>query len=81
MAKREIWFERWLWSYVPCHWKGWLVLASVVTCSLVTIGLLSIAVRWAGHPDWDTWIFIIVFVVTMGILEAVCSDHSRPRSR
>ncbi len=38
---REIWFRRWLWSYVPVHWKGLaLILASVVSilaCFIVLV--------------------------------------------
>lgn len=34
---REIWFERWLWSYVPCHRKGviypvLIIFATVLSC-------------------------------------------------
>ena len=42
---REIWFDRVLWSYLPCHWKGWLFLIGVI------LGLLAIelVVAWVLH--------------------------------
>jgi hypothetical protein len=29
-VRREIWFDKVLWSYIPCHWKGWAVSVAFV---------------------------------------------------
>ncbi len=79
MATREIWFERWLWSYIPCHWKGWLFVFFLASCCLAGIGLLSLIASWVGHPDWGVWIPFPVVIIAVWIAEDVASDHSRPK--
>ena len=64
---REIWFERWLWSHMPCHWKGWLAIAG---CLLTTLALLWLLI-WLLHPsDGDVRPFLVlpIGVVVMHIL-------------
>jgi hypothetical protein len=34
--KQEIWFEKVLWSYMPCHWKG-LVFTVILAASTVLV--------------------------------------------
>jgi len=46
---REIWFQRWLWSWVPCHWKGWLVILGLAAAANGCFWL----VRWVSG-DLDT---------------------------
>jgi peptidoglycan/LPS O-acetylase OafA/YrhL len=37
---REIWFDRVLWSWVPCHWKGWALILGVVAAANASFWLL-----------------------------------------
>ena len=65
---RDIWFERILWSYMPCHWKGWfaLVVFSCVTLSLIFIteAILE-AIALSKYTDFaDIW-FIAGFIWMM----------------
>ena len=38
--EREIWFEKWLWSYMPCHWKGVAALFAVIALTLAAMFLV-----------------------------------------
>lgn len=52
---REVWFERWLWSYMPCSWKGWAVMACLIAAGLGTAFLLN----WIlGSPESGLEMFI-----------------------
>jgi hypothetical protein len=52
---REIWFDRVLWSYMPCNWKGWAVLGGTVLIGNAGIWLLS----WLlGDRDGDFRAFL-----------------------
>jgi len=50
--EREIWFEKWLWSYMPCHWKGVAALFAVIALTLA-------AMSSSGMPSamWTGWKF------------------------
>ena len=66
----EIWFERVLWSYVPCHWKGWAVLFTVVSMMLVSIATLAILASALDEPSinqLDVPIFAIGLIVMLRI--------------
>ena len=56
---REIWFERWLWSWVPCHWKGWALIAGFVTAANACLWLLSWISGVMNKPDLD-WPFLVI---------------------
>jgi len=46
---REIWFDRWLWGYMPCHWKGWLLTLGGIFTVNASIWLLI----WLLHAQGD----------------------------
>jgi len=58
-VEREIWFEKWLWSYMPCHWKGVAAMIAVITPTLAAIFLAQYV---AGeNADWlQLPIFLLV---------------------
>ena len=57
---REIWFERWLWSWMPCHWKGWAAIAGFNA----SFGLLLWISGAMDKPDTDgTFLLIIPYLV------------------
>lgn len=79
MADGEIWFERWLWSYMPCHWKGWLFLAVVTAAALAATGLSFFVSSALGHAEWGDWAELGVFAVAFIVLQTVSSKRSRPK--
>ena len=56
---REIWFERVLWSWIPCHWKGWAAIAGVVVGGLASLALLTWIAAAMSHPDAN-WPFLVI---------------------
>jgi hypothetical protein len=70
--EREVWFEKWLWSYMPCHWKGVAAMVAVIASTLAAIFL---ARRVVGeNADWLQLPIFFVGLVTMLI---ICKRHSR----
>ena len=71
MEDQKIWFERWWWSYMPCHWKGWALIAAFALAIGLVAGMLEWVVHALGRPDLD-WIdsaailpgFLWLWVVT-----------------
>lgn len=75
---REIWFERWLWSWVPCHWKGWALIAGVAAAANACLWLLIWISGAMNKPNAD-WPFLVIvpFVV---LSWWVAERHSPSRS-
>jgi hypothetical protein len=71
LEQREIWFKRLLWSYIPCHWKGWAMIVGLVACFLISMQILSWVVSATGHSDWDFVPFLpILPIVVLGWIVA-----------
>jgi len=73
----EVWFERWLWSYIPCHWKGWAILFTHVLLVLAAIGLLILTASQFERP-WINDLDIIPFAIGLVSLMRICKRHSNP---
>lgn len=73
----EIWFERWLWSYMPCHWKGWAIVILHIVATLAVAGLLTLA---ADHfqREWISDLAIIPLLAALFSLNRISKRHSRP---
>jgi len=56
---REIWFDRVLWSYFPCHWKSWALIAGVVAAANVCVWALIWISGAMKKPDAD-WPFLVM---------------------
>jgi hypothetical protein len=79
MECREIWFERWHWRYIPCHWKGWALLA-VFAFAFNAIGwILDWLVNGLGRPEWE-WVPFLIFVPGVLWLAAIAERHTAKRS-
>ncbi len=74
---REIWFERWLWSYMPCHWKGWLLLLAVIVAGNAAVWL-AIWLLHAQDDDARPFMAIPVAVIAMWVL---AERHSPSQSQ
>jgi hypothetical protein len=73
---REIWFDRWLWSYLPCHWKGWSLLLGVVAAANGVLWLLI----WLLHAQEDDWrpFLVLPAAIIAGLI--LSERHSPSRS-
>lgn len=74
---REIWFDRWLWSYMPCHWKGWVLIATIAASANSGVWLLI----WLFHAkddDAGPFFFLLLPMVIVGWVMA--ERHSPSRS-
>jgi hypothetical protein len=79
MEDREIWFERWLWSYMPCHWKGWALIAAFVVVVGGVIAVLNWVVAALGHPDWS-WVEFAPAALGWLWLLAITERHTAKRN-
>jgi hypothetical protein len=75
--EREIWFERWLGSWMPCHWKGVVVLFAVITATLATYFLAQHAADAMGYRNLADWLIFPILVIGLIALELICRRHSR----
>jgi hypothetical protein len=73
--EREIWFDKILWSYMPCHWKGWAVLMAWIVLTLVTFFLAQHIANAFGYKDAD-WVFIPVFLPGWLSMMIIAERHS-----
>lgn len=74
--KRDIWFERVLWGYMPCHWKGWAFLigmASIFVPVLIVIDKYSAVAGW-GFLDY---LFMPILGMVVIFSWIVASRHSK----
>lgn len=74
---REIWFDKILWSYMPCHWKGWAVIAAFVVPTILAITLAESALDWLGYTGADWLPFLLFFPPMFFLLDRVSKRHSR----
>ena len=73
---REIWFEKILWSYIPCHRKGWAVLFAFALFTFCGIGFGEWAIDALGRPDADWLPWLIFFVPSWLAVMAIAKRHS-----
>ena len=72
--ENEIWFERWMWSYMPCHWKGWCLLAVMIF--VVIVANVAIIPFVISEPSLD-FAFIISVGLALAALSKIARNHSR----
>ena len=73
--EREIWFEKFLWSYMPCHWKGVAAMISVVVPTVAAIILAPHAVYAIGYENGE-WLQILIFFSGWITMLIICKRHS-----
>jgi hypothetical protein len=77
-AGREIGFKRCLWSWIPCHWKGWALIAGIVAAANVCIWVLLGAAGAMNTPDGD-WPFLAL-IPFIGLSWWLAERHSPPKA-
>ena len=68
---REIWFERLLWSWVPCHWKGWAMIGGFVAAMLACTSVLEWISSAMGKPDavWPSLVIVPLLALSWWLAE------------
>jgi prolipoprotein diacylglyceryltransferase len=75
-VKREIWFEKTAWSYMPCHWKGVAVMMAIIFATVSAIVLAQKAMDGLGYANADWLPFIAFFFPGWLLLLRVARRHS-----
>jgi len=73
--EREIWFEKILWSYMPCHWKGWAAMMAVIVATLAAIFLARHVANALGYKN-DDWLVIPIFLAGLLSMMRITKRHS-----
>ena len=73
--QREIWFEKILWSYVPCHWKGWAAMTAIIAPTIAAIFLARYVTNAFGYKDGD-WLMVAIFLAGWLSMMIVAKRHS-----
>lgn len=73
--QREIWFDKVLWSYMPCHWKGWATLFAFIIPTVLTIILGRAALVYLGWQSIDE-LPVLLIVPAVLWLSAIAKRHS-----
>jgi hypothetical protein len=73
---REKWFEKVLWSYMPCHRKGWATMFAIIAPVICATILSTSALDALGHEDIDWLPFPFFFVPGWLALMAITKRHS-----
>jgi hypothetical protein len=58
---REVWFHRVLWSYMPCHPVGILVIFALALFSMCAVSVGQWLLRLAGVAGADSWPLLLIF--------------------
>lgn len=74
--RREIWFHRTLWSYIPCHWKGWAVIIAFVLPVGLGSSLGASVLDRFGFPEADWLPFLLLFLPAWLLLLMIAKRHS-----
>lgn len=53
--RHEVWFDKVLWSYMPCHWKGWAIMAAIGIPTTLAVLLAESTFDALGYANAD-WI-------------------------
>ena len=74
--RREVWFEKVAWSYMPCHWKGFGVLAAVTLPTVAAIMVGQAVLGGLGYRTLDWLPFPIFLTPTLLFLLGIAKRHS-----
>jgi hypothetical protein len=72
----EIWFEKVLWSYMPCHWKGWATIAVIIFPTVALILIAQSMLSGLGYYRAADLSFFVFFIPAWVALFAIAKRHS-----
>ena len=73
--EREIWFEKVLWGYMPCHWKGLAAMAGVIIPAVAVILLGQMALDAFNYSE-AAWLPLLIILPVLFSLLAIAKRHS-----
>lgn len=73
---REIWFEKFLWSYMPCHWKGWAMMVVIIFPAVALILIAQSVLSGLGYNRAADLSFFVVFIPAWIALLAIAKLHN-----
>lgn len=76
ILEREIWFEKIGVGYMPCHWKGFAVMAGVILPTLGAMFFGQLALDRLGYGSVDWLAFPLFFIPALFFLLGVAKGHS-----
>jgi hypothetical protein len=74
--KRDIWFEKVAWSYIPSHWKGFAVMAAIILPTIAAIMLAQMLLINLGYKNAEWLPFVIFLIPAVLLLLGVAKRHS-----
>ncbi|MFS0735722.1 hypothetical protein ABC347_01615 [Sphingomonas sp. 1P06PA] len=74
-VQREVWFHKVAWSYIPCHWKGFAMMAAIIFPTVVAIIVGQMVLGSLGYGDVD-WLPLAIFIPALLILLRIAKRHS-----
>jgi hypothetical protein len=77
---RDIWFDTFLGSYMPCHTKGWAFIAAMVVIAMSAVQALILLGDVFGRPDLEGWAYLMLLPV-IGCSWIISERHSARRPR
>ena len=72
----EPWLNKSGWSYVPCHWMGFLVIFALVAMTLASIGVVELLAAKLGAP-WISHLSVATFSAFLIADLSIAGRHSR----
>ena len=72
----EIWFEKVLWSYMPCHWKGWAAMAVIIFPAVALMLITQSVLSGLGYSRAADLSFFVFFIPAWVSLLAIAKRHS-----
>ena len=68
---REIWFQRWMGSYMPCHPMGLAIIVGLAVFIKIAIAVGQLLLRAMGAQGADSWSYLLILpTVISGLLAA-----------
>jgi hypothetical protein len=80
MRGPDIWFDKFLGSYMPCHTKGWAFIAAMVVIAMSAVQALILLGDVFGRPDLEGWAYLMLLPV-IGCSWIISERHSARRPR
>lgn len=74
--RREIWFEKVGWSYMPCHWKGVMVMMAIIFPTVFAILFAQKVMEGLGYSNADWLPFVIFFFPSWLLLLGIAKRRS-----
>ncbi|MFM6831153.1 MAG: hypothetical protein ACKOVA_12615 [Novosphingobium sp.] len=73
--EREVWFRKWLWAYVPVHWKGLALIFGAVVAVFACFAVLVLAAQYFERPA-IAFTIVVPFIYILITALRIAARHS-----